>query len=176
MRADRLDEALLARLARAGLRSVELGVESTNRAMLAREKRSPPSLEQVEHVVRVAKRHGVRVITNFMFGLPDDSEDDILSSVEFAKRLDPFAVQFTVATPYPGTTLRDRVGPRLTTLAPSGLTGWEPTFTHDRLSPERLRALRERAYVGFHFRARYVRSFVTHSVRSLIEDVRTLHA
>src|SRR5690606_27400622 len=54
MRADRLDDALLEELCDAGLRSLEIGVESANRAMLSREKRKPPSHERIEHVVRTA--------------------------------------------------------------------------------------------------------------------------
>lgn len=176
MRADRLDPELIGELARAGLRSMEIGVESVDRAMLAQEKRSPPELEQIVSVVRAAKKAGVRVIANFMFGLPDDSEDRIRASIAFAHKLDPFAVQFTVATPYPGTTLETRVRHRLTTQQPQGHTGWEPTFTHDSLSADDLRRLREDAYVGFHFRPRYVASFTRQAVRSLIEDVGMLSA
>lgn len=167
MRADRLDEELLRELRDAGLRSVELGVESVNRAMLAREHRKPPEAAQIERVVETAHRLGVRVIANFLFGLPDDDEPSIRATVAWAKRLNPFAVQFTVATPYPGTTLETRVRDRLTSLRPDRYTGWEPVFEHPRLPAGRLRALREWAYVSYHARPRYVARFARHAARSL---------
>jgi len=169
MRADRLDEPLLRELEDAGLRSVELGVESVDRAMLAREHRKPPTAEQIEHVVEAAHRLGVRVIANFLLGLPDDDEASIRATVAWAKRLNPFAVQFTVATPYPGTTLEARVRDRLTTVRPDRYTGWEPVFSHPRLGAERLAALREWAYVSYHARPRYVARFARHAARSLLD-------
>ncbi|MCA9581879.1 MAG: radical SAM protein [Myxococcales bacterium] len=164
MRADRIDEESLVALQRAGLRSMEIGVESVNVDMLRAEKRSPPSITQVEEVVSLAKGLGIRVIANFVMGLPEDTEPQIRETVAWAKRLNPFAVQFTVATPYPGTTLEDRV--TLTRRDPASYTGWEPVFIHPTLRPERLRELREWAYVSFHRRPRYIRSFAGHALRS----------
>lgn len=155
MRADRLEPALLETLRDAGLRSLEIGVESVDRAMLAREHRKPPEHAQIERVVRAAHALGVRVVANFMLGLPDDTEETFRASVAWAKRLDTFAVQFTVATPYPGTTLEEHARPRLRLAAPESHTGWEPTFAHEHLSEARIRALREWAYLSYHYRPRY---------------------
>ena len=169
MRADRLDDELLVLLHRAGLRSLELGVESVDREMLARHKRTPPSTEDIERVVATAHRLGVRVIANFMFGLPDDGEDAIRATVAWAKRLNTFAVQFTVATPYPGTTLETQVAGQMTTRRAAALTGWEPAFEHTTLTAPRIRALREWAYVSYHFRPSYVARFATQAARALLE-------
>lgn len=169
MRADRLDEDLLRELCDAGLRSLEMGVESVDRGMLARERRSPPSAAQIERVIDVAQKLGIRVIANFLLGLPDDDERSIRATVAWAKRLNPFAVQFTVATPYPGTTLEARTRDRMLTLRPDRHTGWEPVFAHPHLSPERLRALREWAYVSYHARPRYVARFARHAAQSLLD-------
>lgn len=169
MRADRLDEALLLELRDAGLRSLEIGVESANRAMLAREKRKPPTHAHIEHVVRTAQRAGVRVICNYVLGLPEDDEDTIRATVAWAKRLDSFAVQFTVATPYPGTTLEPEARDRALPVAIDEHTGFRPTYRHGQLSPERLTALREWAYVSYHFRPRYALRFARHAARALVE-------
>lgn len=169
MRADRLDDDLLVTLHAAGLRSLELGVESVDREMLARHNRTPPSTEDIERVVATAHRLGIRVIANFMLGLPDDGEDAIRATVAWAKRLNTFAVQFTVATPYPGTTLERDVEQKMTTGRAAELTGWEPAFEHATLSGPRLRALREWAYVSYHFRPSYVARFATQAARALLE-------
>ena len=160
MRADRLDEEMLEKLHDAGLRSLEIGVESADLHMLTQEKRQPPSLEQIERVVKNAHRLGIRVIANFMFGLPDDTEEKIRATTALAHKLNTFAVQFTVATPYPGTTLETRVKNRLRVAKPENHTGWEPLFEHASLSPGKLRELREQAYVGYHFRPEYAGRFI----------------
>ncbi len=169
MRADRLDEELLHELARAGLRSLEIGVESVDRAMLSKESRKPPSHAEVERVVSTAQRLGVRVICNYLLGLPDDDEASIRETVAWAKRLDSFAVQFTIATPYPGTTLEARVRDVRLPLAADAHTGFRPTFRHPRIAPERLEELREWAYVGYHFRPRYAWRFARHAARAFLD-------
>lgn len=169
MRADRLDEPLLRELRDAGLRSLEIGVESANRAMLAREKRKPPSHERIAHVVRTAQRLGVRVICNYVLGLPGDDEETIRATVAWAKELDSFAVQFTVATPYPGTSLEPEARTRSLSVLPDDHTGFRPTFRHPKLSPERLAQLREWAYVSYHFRPRYALRFARHAARALLD-------
>ncbi|MBX3271920.1 MAG: radical SAM protein [Sandaracinaceae bacterium] len=169
MRADRLDPALLDALARAGLRSLEIGVESSDRALLAKERRNPPEARVIEEVVRVAQRRGVRVICNFILGLPDDDEASMRRTLAWARRLDSFAVQFTVATPYPGTRLADQV--RALPLAPDAHTGFAPTFRHPRLGGAELTTLREHAYVQHYFRPRYAARFLRHAVPALLEDV-----
>jgi radical SAM superfamily enzyme YgiQ (UPF0313 family) len=169
MRADRLDADLLRALHGAGLRSLEIGVESVDRAMLAREHRKPPSLARLRAAVRDAQALGIRVVANYMLGLPDDDEAKFRATVAFARELDAFAVQFTVATPYPGTTLAERVAGRLHLTDPSRHTGWTPTFEHAHLRPERIETLREWAYVTYHFRPRYAARFLRHGVPALAE-------
>lgn len=170
MRADRLDGALLEELAASGLRSLELGVESVDRAMLTAEKRRPPEARQIEDAVRTAQRLGIRVICNFLLGLPDDNVEKIEATLAWAKRLDSFAVQFTIATPYPGTTLERRVEPL--PVLPSQHTGFRPTFRHSSMAPETLTALRERAYVSHYFRPRYAWRFLRHAIPALLEELR----
>lgn len=172
MRADRLDASLLEDLYKAGLRSLEIGVESVNLSLLEKAKRQPPSLANVRDVVRTAHRLGIRVIANFMFGLPDDTEESIRETVEFAKELNTFAVQFTVATPYPGTTLETRVKDLKHKVRLEAHTGWEPTFRHPTIAGDTLRTLREWAYVSYHYRPRYAARFVAQSMDALVDAAR----
>jgi len=173
MRADRLSPRLLEALGEAGLRSLEIGVESVNREMLAKEKRRPPDAAQVEETVRTAQRLGIRVICNFILGLPDDDRDTMQQTLQWARRLDSFAAQFTIATPYPGTTLEARVD-RLP-VAASSHTGFRPTFRHPRLSSDELEGLREQAYVEHYFRPRYALRFVRHAVPALLDELTRSH-
>jgi radical SAM superfamily enzyme YgiQ (UPF0313 family) len=164
MRADRLDAELLRELARAGLRSLEIGVESIDRALLTREARKPPTHEQIETIVKTAQSLGVRVICNYILGMPDDDEETMRATIAWAKRIDSFAVQFTIATPYPGTTLERRVR----TLPLADRTGFRPTFVHARVSARRLEELREWAYVSYHFRPAYALRFARHAAPALL--------
>jgi anaerobic magnesium-protoporphyrin IX monomethyl ester cyclase len=143
-------------------------VESIDRELLSRERRNPPSHSQIEATVRNAQRLGIRVICNYLLGLPDDDEQTIRATVAWAKRMNSFAVQFTVATPYPGTSLETRARDRMLPVLPDDLTGFRPAF-HGRISPERLSALREWAYVSYHYRPAYALRFARHAVRALLD-------
>lgn len=164
MRADRLDPELIRELGRAGLRSLEIGVESVDRALLAREKRKPPTHAQIEEVVRTAQSAGVRVICNYVLGLPGDTRETIRETVRWAKELDSFAVQFTVATPYPGTSLEARVRGRT-----SELTGFRASELEDALPARELEELREWAYVSYYFRPRYALTFARRALPALLD-------
>ena len=166
MRADRLDYALLRTMHRGGLRSLELGVESVNRALLIQEKRKPPTEEQIERVVRDAASLGIRVICNFVLGLPGDSLEGMKDTIAWAKELNSFAVQFTVATPYPGTSLSPKRARSLPMLD-ENMTGFTATQLEGGVSPESLAALREWAYVSYHFRPKFIAGFVPQALRAL---------
>ncbi len=176
MRADLLDDQQLTALHRAGLRSLELGIESVDTAMLAQHKRKPPEREQIEYVVRKAKALGIRVIANFMFGLPEDNEANIRATVAYARALKPFAVQFTVATPYPKTTLAQNVKGKLNLLPGEHYNGWNATFAHPLLSPKRLEYLREWAYVSFHLRPAHVVRVLSARLNIQLERFRSDYA
>lgn len=169
MRADRLDASLLDVLADAGLRSLEIGVESADVAMLEKEKRMPPDLARIEEVVRHASRRGVRVICNYVLGLPGDTRASIEATLALAERLGSFAVQFTTATPYPGTTLETHAKDVMRSRKLDVLTGFRSTWQHPTLSSEELAALREHSYVRYHFRPSYVLGFAKQAARALLD-------
>ena len=163
-RADRLDEPLLDALHRAGLRSLEIGVEAANPETVAAHERRPPSIERVERVVRHCHRIGVRVIANFLFGLPNDDEAGMRETARYARRLNTFAVQFTVATPYPGTSLHREVEDRIFEKDWERFDGWTNVWRHPSLGADAIHRLRERAYVAYHFRPAYVWRFLRSTV------------
>jgi radical SAM superfamily enzyme YgiQ (UPF0313 family) len=169
MRADRLDNALLRALYAAGLRSLELGVESADAGMLSRQKRQPPSLDHLRAIVREAEGMGIRVICNYVLGLPEDDEATIRATVALAEELGSFAVQFTTATPYPGTTLVEAAKGRELPAGRRVLTGFRPTWRHPTMAPERLEHLREWAYLRYHYRPRHVANVARHAARTLFD-------
>jgi radical SAM superfamily enzyme YgiQ (UPF0313 family) len=69
-RTDKLDEEQLRLLHRAGLRSVEIGIESANEEMLLENLRKAPGKEQQEAIIDLCHRLGIRVIANYILGSP----------------------------------------------------------------------------------------------------------
>ncbi len=163
-RTDKLDEELLRHLYRAGLRSLEIGVESVNEEMLSDNLRKAPPKEQQERIVALCHQLGIRVIANYVLGLANDTVEGIQKTVAYAKQLNTFAIQFTVSTPYPGTLQYEAVKTRIFEQDWEKFNGWTNVYTHPTMSSEEIHRLREYAYVSYHLRPRYVWRFLTSTV------------
>ncbi|MEW5974458.1 MAG: radical SAM protein [Acidobacteriota bacterium] len=159
-RTDKLDEELLRKLHRAGLRSVEFGIESADEEMLLDNLRKAPGKKQQENVIRLCHQLGIRVIANYTFGLANDTVEGIRKTIRYAKKLNTFAIQFTVTTPYPGTLLYESVKGRIFEQDWEKFNGWTNVFAHPSMSADELHRLREYAYVSYHLRPRYVWRFL----------------
>jgi hypothetical protein len=102
-RVDCLDEATIALMARAGCTGVNFGVESTDPEIQKGVHRKPILTSEFVDKVSICRRHGIATFAFFVVGLPGDTVDTILSSIEFAVRIRANWTQFTIATPFAGT-------------------------------------------------------------------------
>ena len=100
------------------------------------------------------------MVANYILGLPNDTVKGMKETIRYAKKLNTFGVQFTMCTPYPGTEFFEQVKDRVFDHNWEHFTGWTNVYRHDRISTEKLHELKERAYVSYHFRPRYVYRFM----------------
>jgi radical SAM superfamily enzyme YgiQ (UPF0313 family) len=159
-RTDRLDTELIDILHRSGLRSIEVGVESSNEQTLKGNLRKAISKPQQELVIEHCHKLGIRVIANYTLGLPNDTVQGIQETIGYAKKLNTFAIQFTVTTPYPGTQFYHNVKHLIFDRDWEHFNGWTSVFHHPSIRSEELHRLREYAYVSYHLRPRYVWRFL----------------
>ncbi len=159
-RTDRLDADLLRLLHRAGLRSVEVGVESSSEKTLKGNLRKAIPKSHQEMIISECHKLGIRVIANYTLGLPNDTIEGIHDTIRYAKKLNTFAIQFTVTTPYPGTQFYENVKHLIFESNWEKFNGWTSVFRHPNIAPEELHRLRECAYVSYHLRPRYVWRFL----------------
>ena len=158
-RSDLLDARLLQTLYRAGLRSLEIGIESCQPQTVDHHGRRPPAIEQQERVIQICHQLGIHVIANYLLGLPNDSKEGMLATIAMAKRLNTFAVQFTVATPYPGTAMYEELKGKIHENDWEKFNGWTNVFNHPSMTAQEIHRLREWAYVTYHFRPAYLWHF-----------------
>lgn len=108
VRPELLDEELLITLRKSGCVTIKIGVESGDIDVLRTVRKGMKDDEYFSHlekVVNIAKDLDMSVVTYFMIGLPDDTKESIWRSIKLAQQLKPDYVQFSVATPFPGTEL-----------------------------------------------------------------------
>jgi radical SAM superfamily enzyme YgiQ (UPF0313 family) len=105
VRADLLSRDLLRRMHAAGLRKMNLGIESASERVLTDIYRKGIRLEQVDRVVGWARELGIRVQGYFILGAPTETKEEMLRTVDYACALDIDDAVFDIATPFPHTEL-----------------------------------------------------------------------
>jgi radical SAM superfamily enzyme YgiQ (UPF0313 family) len=106
-RPDCLNEETLRAMATAGCEGVNFGVESAEVTIQANVGRKPITQDKIIEMVTLCRKLHIKTFCFFIIGLPGDTLQTILSTIEFAIRLRPNWVQFTAASPLVGTELRD---------------------------------------------------------------------
>ncbi len=106
-RIDFLNEETLRAMARAGCSGVNFGVESADVEIQANVGRKPIAKERFVDTVTLCRQLGINTFAFFIIGLPGDTVQTILKTIEFAIDLQPDWIQFTAASPFIGTQLRE---------------------------------------------------------------------
>ncbi|MEW5747082.1 MAG: radical SAM protein [Nitrospirota bacterium] len=105
---NQVDKPLLRAFREAGCWAILLGAESGVQKNL-NTIRKGTTLEQIRKAVKAAQDVGLRVSTPFMFGIPGETFEEGLQTIEFALDLDPDIANFHAITPFPGTHLYDNL-------------------------------------------------------------------
>jgi radical SAM superfamily enzyme YgiQ (UPF0313 family) len=106
-RVNLLNDDELAFMKEAGLRQIDLGIESGSPKSLKRLNKQI-TVEQIREKVKLAKKH-VRVFGFFMIGIPGETEADVEQTFEFAKTLDLDRWSWSIYSPLPGSRLYDEL-------------------------------------------------------------------
>lgn len=87
-----------------GLRLLTVGFESGNQTIL-NNIRKGISVEGARRFARAAKEAGVLIHGTFILGLPGETRETMEETIRFAREIDPYSMQVSLAAPYPGTAL-----------------------------------------------------------------------
>ncbi|MCD6405454.1 MAG: radical SAM protein [Planctomycetes bacterium] len=101
-RVDTVDDAMLAKLKKAGCQGIHYGVEAGTEKIL-KVLNKGIHISQVDEVFRMTRKHKIPVLAYFMIGSPTETRDDIETTFRVMRRLKPDYVHITVLTPFPGT-------------------------------------------------------------------------
>jgi len=87
-----------------GLRLLLVGYESGNQQILFNIKKGM-RVEFARRFTRDCHDLGIVIHGTFILGLPGETRDTILETLDFAKEINPHTIQVSLAAPYPGTFL-----------------------------------------------------------------------
>jgi len=174
-RVDIVDEERVRMMREAGCHSIQFGVESGEERIL-RTMSKGITLEQTRNAFALCHKHKITTNGFFIIGMPGETEETVLKTIEFAKELDCDVAAFSLPMPHPGTKLGEAVRQD-----GSVLTEWDlfddvsrPNFSTETLSKEKIWELRNRAYREFYLRPRYILKRIRRisSVRELTMHIR----
>jgi len=133
-------ERAITEMARAGCIGMKLGIESANREVLDKA-RKPIRLDKVRNVVGWCSQRGIKTHATITFGLEGETRASMEETLAFCRTLPVDSIQFSVATPFPGTPYYEsaRRGGRLLDAPWSEFDGGRSSVVrHEELSAEEI--------------------------------------
>jgi len=110
-RPDVVDEEILDKLKRTGLWAIKYGMESADQTLVNNIGKNL-DIEYSKRMIMYTHSLGIKTHLTFTFGLPGETKKTINHTINTALALDPFSIQFSITTPFPGTKYYDHVEER----------------------------------------------------------------
>lgn len=101
-RADLMDEELLKIMFEAGLYAVKYGIESADPDILKFCKKNM-DLGKAYKMIKLTQKIGIKIHLAFCLGLSGETRQTVQKTVDFIHQTKPDSLQFSFATPFPGT-------------------------------------------------------------------------
>lgn len=108
IRAEHVDDELIAQMKAAGCWMMSLGIETGDPDLLAQHRQNP-DLQMLADTIRLIKRHGIRVKGLMMVGLPGETELSVRRSIDYILSLPIDDLNVAKFTPFPGSPLYQNI-------------------------------------------------------------------
>ena len=106
LRLDQVDREICDALFASGVKHVGPGIESGNDAIIKAIGKGPKeSKENMRGKMRLLQEYDWKVRCSYVFGMPGETEEQILETIEFAKELGADENAFSILVPYPDSPL-----------------------------------------------------------------------
>ena len=147
-RLDLVDEESLRKMRKAGCRLIEFGVESGEETIVRRTNKYIPP-KTITEGLRLVRKLGIESVAFMMFGLPNETADEMRKSIRFVKKINPTYAAFNITVPYTETRNPDLFDPR----AEKGVFFPE---TWGKYSPEFMDAILKKGLVSLYLQPRSI--------------------
>ena len=140
-------------LKKAGVNWLALGIESGNKGVRKGVIKGRFDDIDIRSVVASIRNHGINVIGNYIFGLPDDTQDTMQETLDMAMEMNTEEANFYSCMAYPGSKLHKEADP---VVLPETYSGYSqhsytckplPTKT---LTPAQVLKFRDEAWMKYH--------------------------
>ena len=146
-----LDEEFVANAAKANFSVFKFGIESAFEHVRESVKRASLNNDEQQKSVELLHRYGIKTVGMFILAQPTDTLQTCRQTIKYACRLGLGIAQFSVFTPYPGTSIFKFISPDITAKRFQDFTQFRLVFSHSHLSKAQVNDLLGLAYQRFLF-------------------------
>lgn len=167
-RVDTIDEDMIESMAKAGCWCILYGVETgvpKNQKTIGKNL----DLSKVGNTIKITHKHGIKSFATFILGIPGETYEEGLQTIEFAKKINAFYTEFFTFTPFPGSPVFDQIeqyGTVSSNLADIGMH--RMGFVPHSMTRKELATLCSRAYRSVYMRPQYILRLLL-SIRSWLD-------
>jgi anaerobic magnesium-protoporphyrin IX monomethyl ester cyclase len=148
-----MNEEMVRTMARAGAKTIHIGIESANPETLKEFQKSiDPSM--VITAINMLKKYDFNIFASYVFGGLSDTVNSINETIAFSIKLDTNIAQYTILTPYPGTKVYELVKKDIFNNKYGAYDGQHLVFKHKNVSVVRMYWLLLKANMLFYTRSK----------------------
>ena len=162
IRVDNVSKELFSKMKQAGCYRVYMAVECGDQKIIDLMNKGI-TLEQVKKAFSMAKEANLETSAFFMIGNLGETKETMEKTIKLAKELDPDFVQFTIATPYPGTKMYEEIKKNGRLL----ISDWKDfssfsgaIFEYKNLNKKLIDNMHKKAVNSFYLRPRFILKYL----------------
>lgn len=160
-RVNTVDKELLKSMADTGCWRLFYGIESMLQKNMDTLKKGI-TVDQAYNAIKWTRDIGIESEASFMFGIPGETHEDALKTIELIKKLNPDYAKFFPITPIPGTELYDNIDKygKFVSENLDDFTEYRVVFTPHSMTKEELEKIVPLAYKEFYLRPSYILKYI----------------
>ena len=132
-----VDNELAIKLYNAGVKLMYVGIETSDEEVKKKAHRSSEKNDTQIEKVNFLQKIGIDIKAMYIIGLPSDTEETYLKTLEFSKKISSTYAQFSVFTPYPGTPAFQNYKDKIITSKFENFNQWKLVFKHDNFDEKK---------------------------------------
>jgi radical SAM superfamily enzyme YgiQ (UPF0313 family) len=143
----------------AGVKLIYVGIESSNEDVRKDSKRTSESNDEQIKKVHLLEKLGIKVKAMYIIGLPIDTEESFLNTLNYARKINSTYAQFSVFTPYPGTPAFLEYKNIIKFKKYEDFTQWNLVFKHKNFNEEQIRKLLSHSYRSYYLNVKWILNY-----------------
>lgn len=112
-RINTVDSEMIMEMKESGCIQIDFGVESGSNRILKEIINKHITVEQTIRAFEICHKYQMRTLANLMIGLPTESRDEMLKTLQLGKEINANSYVLSIATPLPNTRLWDMINPNI---------------------------------------------------------------